>query len=149
MSPAAARRSIDILLVEDDPGDVLITREALEQTQVTTTLTSVDDGVQAMAYLRREGAFVDAPRPDLILLDLNLPRRDGREVLADVKGDPDLRRIPVVVLTTSQAEEDIVRSYDLHANAYVSKPVDFATFVEVVKQVDSFFATVAELPGRP
>lgn len=150
MSPAAASpsRAIDILLVEDDPGDVLITREALEQTRVTTTLTTVDDGVQAMAYLRKQGEFAGATRPDLILLDLNLPRRDGREVLADVKGDPDLRRIPVVVLTTSQAEEDIVRSYDLHANAYVSKPVDFASFVEVVKQVDAFFTTVAQLPGR-
>ena len=149
MSPTSASRAIDILLVEDDPGDGLITREALEHTALASTLTTVDDGVQALAYLRRQGEFASATRPDLILLDLNLPRRDGREVLAEVKADPDLRRIPVVVLTTSQAEEDIVRSYDLHANAFVSKPVDFDRFVEVVRQVDSFFSTTARLPGRP
>ena len=106
------------------------------------------DGVEALAFLRREGAYADAPRPDLILLDLNLPRKDGREVLAEVKGDPDLRRIPVVVLTTSSAEEDISRSYDLHANAYVTKPVDFERFIEVVRQIDEFFVTVVKLPPR-
>lgn len=141
-------RPIDILLVEDDPGDVLITKEALEHSKVTNNLTCVEDGEQALAFLRREGDHADATRPDLILLDLNLPRRDGREVLAEVKNDPELRRIPIVVLTTSQAEEDILRSYDLHANAFVSKPVDFDRFVEVVRQVDEFFFTVVRLPDR-
>lgn len=141
-------RPIDILLVEDDPGDVLITKEALEHSKVTNNLTCVEDGEQALAFLRREGEHADATRPDLILLDLNLPRRDGREVLAEVKNDPELRRIPIVVLTTSQAEEDILRSYDLHANAFVSKPVDFDRFVEVVRQVDEFFFTVVRLPDR-
>jgi len=141
-------RPIDILLVEDDPGDVLITREALEHSKVTNTLTNVGDGVQALAYLHQEGEYAGATRPDLILLDLNLPRCDGREVLEKVKSDPDLRRIPIVVLTTSQAEEDILRSYDLHANAFVSKPVDFERFVEVVRQVDEFFFTVVRLPDR-
>ena len=144
----AESRPIDILLVEDDPGDVLITKEALEHSKVTNSLNIVDDGEQALAYLRHEGDYADATRPDLILLDLNLPRRDGREVLAEVKADPDLRRIPIVVLTTSQAEEDILRSYDLHANAFVSKPVDFDRFVEVVRQVDEFFFTVVRLPDR-
>jgi CheY-like chemotaxis protein len=139
-------RPIDILLVEDDPGDTLITKEALEHSKVTNNLSCVVDGVEALAFLRREGEYADATRPDLILLDLNLPRRDGREVLAEVKADPELRRIPVVVLTTSQAEEDILRSYDLHANAYVSKPVDFDRFVDVVRQVDEFFFTVVRLP---
>lgn len=144
----ADTRPIDILLVEDDPGDVLITKEALEHSKVTNSLSVVDDGEQALAFLRREGEYSDATRPDLILLDLNLPRRDGREVLAEVKNDPELRRIPIVVLTTSQAEEDILRSYDLHANAFVSKPVDFDRFVEVVRQVDEFFFTVVRLPDR-
>ena len=139
-------RPIDILLVEDDPGDVLITKEALEHSKVTNTLAIVDDGEQALAYLRREGAYAGSTRPDLILLDLNLPRRDGREVLAEVKDDPDLRRIPIVVLTTSQAEEDILRSYDLHANAYVTKPVDFNRFVAVIQQIDEFFISVVRLP---
>uniref|UniRef100_UPI0035615D23 response regulator n=1 Tax=Paraconexibacter sp. TaxID=2949640 RepID=UPI0035615D23 len=119
---------IDILLVEDDPGDVLMTREAFEEHKVRNRLSVVADGVDAMRFLRREDEFADAPRPDLILLDLNLPRRGGREVLEDIKGDPALRSIPVVVLTTSSAEEDILRSYDLHANAYVTKPVDFERF---------------------
>lgn len=148
MSLTPDARPIDILLVEDDPGDVLITTEALEHSKVTNTLATVEDGEQALAYLRREGRYADVTRPDLILLDLNLPRRDGREVLAEIKADPELRRIPVVVLTTSSAEEDILRSYDLHANAYVSKPVDFERFVEVVRQVDEFFFTVVRLPDR-
>jgi two-component system response regulator len=143
----AEGRPIEILLVEDDPGDVLITTEALEQSKLATTLHTVENGEQAVSYLRREGEYADAVRPDLVLLDLNLPRRDGREVLADIKADPDLRRIPVVVLTTSSAEEDVVRSYDLHANAYVTKPVDFDNFVRVVRQVDDFFFTVVRLPG--
>ena len=139
---------IEVLLVEDDPGDVLMTQEAFEEHKVRNRLTVVSDGAEALSYLRREGAYANALRPDLILLDLNLPRRDGREVLAEVKADPELRRIPVVVLTTSQAEEDILRSYDLHANAFVSKPVDFDRFVEVVRQIDDFFFTVVRLPDR-
>jgi CheY-like chemotaxis protein len=142
----ADARPIDILLVEDDPGDVLITQEALEHSKVTNTLAIVGDGVEAISYLRREGEYADVTRPDLILLDLNLPKRDGREVLEEIKSDPELRRIPVVVLTTSGAEEDILRSYDLHANAFVTKPVDFERFVEVVRQVDDFFFTVVRLP---
>ena len=140
--------AIEVLLVEDDPGDVLMTREAFEEHAVGNRLTVVPDGDVALAYLRREGRFADAVRPDLILLDLNLPRRDGREVLAEIKSDPALRSIPVVVLTTSKAEEDILRSYDLHANAYVTKPVDFNRFIEVVRQIDEFFVSVVKLPPR-
>jgi CheY-like chemotaxis protein len=139
-------RPVEILLVEDDPGDTLITREALEQSKLANNLHCVVNGEEAMAFVRRQGPYADAPRPDLVLLDLNLPRRDGREVLADIKTDPDLRRIPVVVLTTSQAEEDVLRSYDLHANAYVTKPVDFDRFVEVVHQIDEFYFAVVRLP---
>ncbi len=141
-------RPIQILLVEDDPGDVLITKEALEHSKVANDLHCVSDGEEAMQFLRREGAHADAIVPDLILLDLNLPRVDGRQVLGEIKADPELRRIPVVVLTTSQAEEDVLRSYDLHANAYVTKPVDFEQFVRVVRQVDEFFFTVVRLPGH-
>lgn len=139
---------IELLLVEDDPGDVLMTREALGDSKLLNNLNVVDNGEQALSFLRKEGEFANAPRPDLILLDLNLPRLDGREVLATVKADPDLRTIPVVVLTTSDAEEDVIRSYQLHANAYVTKPVDFESFVSVVRQVDDFFLTVVRLP-RP
>jgi CheY-like chemotaxis protein len=139
---------IQILLVEDDPGDVLITREAFAENKVRNQLSVVSDGEAAMAYLRREEGFASAPRPDLILLDLNLPRKAGHEVLAEIKSDADLQRIPVVVLTTSDAEEDILRSYDLHANAYVTKPVDFDCFLNVVRQIDDFFVTVVKLPGR-
>ena len=139
---------IEVLLVEDDPGDVLMTREALEDYKVRNTLNVVSDGVDALAYLRREGAYAGVTRPDLILLDLNLPRKDGREVLAEIKADDELRRIPVVVLTTSEAEEDVLRSYHLHANAYVTKPVDFERFVRVVRQIDEFFVTVVKLPTR-
>jgi CheY-like chemotaxis protein len=137
---------IEILLVEDDPGDALITREALEHSKVLNNLRVLANGEEAIAYLRRTGEHAEATRPDLILLDLNLPRVDGREVLAEIKADPDLRRIPVVVLTTSAAEEDVLRSYDLHANAYVTKPVDFERFVDVVRKVDDFFFTVVRLP---
>ncbi|GAB2823061.1 response regulator [Lentzea nigeriaca] len=137
---------IDVLLVEDDPGDALMTQEAFEHHKIRNTLHVVKDGVEALAFLRREGEYADAPRPGLILLDLNLPRKDGREVLAEVKADADLRHIPVVVLTTSDAEEDILRSYSLHANAYVTKPVDFERFIEVVRQIDDFFVTVVKLP---
>ena len=139
-------RPIEILLVDDDPGDTLITTEALQHSKVTNNLHTVANGEEALAFLRREGDYSDAVRPDLVLLDLNLPRRDGREVLAEVKGDDDLRRIPVVVLTTSAAEEDIIRSYDLHANAYVTKPVDFDRFVEVVRSIDDFYFTIVRLP---
>ncbi|RZS79419.1 response regulator receiver domain-containing protein [Motilibacter rhizosphaerae] len=139
---------INVLLVEDDPGDVLMTREAFEDNKVANTLTVVNDGVRAMEFLRREGEFADAERPDLILLDLNLPRMDGREVLAAIKADAELRTIPVVVLTTSEAQDDVLRSYSLHANAYVTKPVDFDRFIEVVRQIDEFFVSVVRLPRR-
>ena len=140
---------IDVLLVEDDAGDVLMTREAFEEHKVRNRLTVVSDGVDALAYLRRDpSVYPDAVRPDLILLDLNLPRRDGRQVLEEIKGDEYLRRIPVVVLTTSAADEDIVRSYNLHANAYVTKPVDFDRFIAVIRQIDEFFVGVVKLPPR-
>lgn len=138
---------VDVLLVEDDDGDVLMTREAFEHHKIRNKLHVVQDGEEALQFLHREGPYADAPRPGLILLDLNLPRRDGREVLAELKADPELRVIPVVVLTTSEAEEDIVRSYSLHANAYVSKPVDFDRFIDVIRQIDDFFVTVVKLPG--
>ncbi|MEU8074800.1 response regulator [Catellatospora citrea] len=141
-------RAIEVLLVEDDPGDVLMTREAFEEYKMRNILRVVSDGVEALAYLRKEGEFAEANTPDLILLDLNLPRRDGREVLREIKNDPELCRIPVVVLTTSQAEEDVLRSYQLHANAYVAKPVDFERFISVVKQIDDFFVSVVRLPTR-
>ena len=138
---------VDVLLVEDDDGDVLMTREAFEHHKIRNKLHVVQDGEEALQFLHREGPYADAPRPGLILLDLNLPRRDGREVLAELKADPELRVIPVVVLTTSEAEEDILRSYTLHANAYVSKPVDFDRFIDVIRQIDDFFVTVVKLPG--
>ena len=137
---------IDILLVEDSPADVDLTREALEDAKVRNTLHVVNDGVAAMEFLRQEGDYANAPRPDLILLDLNLPKKDGREVLADVKADPALRRIPVVVLTTSEAEQDILRSYDLHANCYVTKPVDLEQFISVIKSIEKFWLVIVKLP---
>jgi CheY-like chemotaxis protein len=137
---------IHVLLVEDDPGDVLMTQEAFEHHKLRNQLHVVPDGVEALAFLRREGEHADAPRPGLVLLDLNLPRKDGREVLEEVKNDASLRSIPIVVLTTSQAEEDILRSYNLHANAYVAKPVDFDRFIEVIRQIDDFFVSVVKLP---
>jgi CheY-like chemotaxis protein len=146
MSTPQIMEPIDVLLVEDDPGDTLMIREAFEDNKVQNTLACVTDGVEAMQYLRREGRFADAPRPDLVLLDLNLPKMDGRDVLKQIKGDGELATIPVVVLTTSQAEEDVLRSYRLHANAYVTKPVDFDRFIEVVRQIDEFFVTVVKLP---
>jgi CheY-like chemotaxis protein len=138
---------VDVLLVEDDEGDALMTREAFEYYKIRNTLHVVTDGEKALQFVRRTGEYKDAPRPGLILMDLNLPRRDGLEVLAELKQDPDLRVIPVVILTTSQAEEDILRSYSLHANAYVSKPVDFERFIDVIRQIDSFFITVVRLPA--
>ena len=140
-------RVIDVLLVEDDEGDVLMTREAFEYYKIQNRLHVVSDGEQAMQFLRRTGDFTNAPRPGLILLDLNLPRRSGLEVLADVKSDHDLRSIPVVILTTSQAEEDIIHSYSLHANAYVTKPIDFERFSEALRQINDFFLTLVQLPN--
>ena len=136
---------VHVLLVEDDPGDVLMTKEAFEHYKLRNVLHVVTDGEQALQFLRRTGGYADAPRPGLILLDLNLPRLDGLEVLAELKADPVLKVIPVVILTTSQAQQDILRSYALHANAYVSKPVDFETFMEVIRQIDNFFVTVVKL----
>lgn len=146
MSDNAQLQVVDVLLVEDDEGDVLMTREAFEYYKIRNTLHVVRDGEKALQFLRQLGEYASAPRPGLILMDLNLPRRDGLEVLAEIKEDPSLRLIPVVILTTSQAEEDILRSYALHANAYVSKPVDFERFIEVIRQIDSFFITVVRLP---
>jgi CheY-like chemotaxis protein len=139
---------IEILLVEDSPADVDLTREALEDAKVHNNLNVVNDGVEALAFLRREGAYAAAPRPDLILLDLNLPKKDGREVLAEIKTDPVLRRIPVGILTTSQAEQDSVKSYDLHANCYISKPVDLDAFVEVVRSIEGFWLAIVRLPAE-
>ena len=146
MAECANPRVIDVLLVEDDDGDVLMTREAFEHYKLRNRLHVVGDGEQALEFLRRTGRYADAPRPGLILLDVNLPRRSGLEVLAELKQDPDLLVIPVVMLTTSRAEEDILRSYSLHANAFVSKPVDFEQFVEAIRQIDDFFLTLVCLP---
>jgi CheY-like chemotaxis protein len=146
--PRETRKTVDVLLVEDDPGDTLMIREAFEHHAITHQLHHVADGVEAMAFLRQEDGYAGSPRPDLILLDLNLPRMDGRQVLEQVKGDPHLRAIPIVVLTTSDADEDILRSYELHANAYVTKPVDFDRFVETVRLTDEFLVNVVKLPRR-
>ena len=142
----AGTRPIEILLVEDNPGDVRLTREALKDGKVTNNLSVVRDGEQAMAFLRREGDYAEAPRPDLILLDLNLPRKDGREVLSEIKADQDLRRIPVVILTTSNHEHDILEAYDLNANCYITKPVDLDQFIGVVRSISSFWLTIVKLP---
>ncbi|MFF3448630.1 response regulator [Streptomyces sp. NPDC002667] len=139
---------IDVLLVEDDPGDELMTREAFEDNKIGNTLHVVRDGEEALDFLYRRGAHTDAPQPDLILLDLNLPKYDGRQVLEKIKSDPALSHIPVVVLTTSAAEEDILRSYKLHANAYVTKPVDLDQFIAAVRQIDDFFVQVVRLPRQ-
>ncbi|MFI0960965.1 response regulator [Streptomyces sp. NPDC021080] len=143
-----ASTPIDVLLVEDDPGDELMTREAFEDNKIGNTLHVVRDGEEALDFLYRRAAHADAPRPDLILLDLNLPKYDGRQVLEKIKSDPDLSHIPVVVLTTSAAEEDILRSYKLHANAYVTKPVDLDQFIAAVRQIDDFFVQVVRLPRQ-
>ena len=139
---------IEILMVEDDPGNVLLTQEALKENRYPVIIHDVADGVAAMAFLHREPPYADAVRPDLVLLDLNLPKKDGREVLGEIKGDPNLRSIPVVVLTTSGAEADVLRSYDLHANAYVQKPLDMDQFVNVIQTFDEFFLSVVRLPQR-
>jgi len=140
------RSPVEILLVEDNPGDERLTREALREGKVYHNLHWVKDGVEAMAFLRRQGKYADVPRPDIVLLDLNLPKKDGREVLEEIKTDEDLKRIPVVVLTTSKAEEDVLRTYNLHANCYVTKPVDLEKFIVVVKSIDVFWLTVVTLP---
>ena len=137
---------IEILLVEDNPGDVRLTLEVMKDARVRNHMSMVKDGVEALAFLRHEGDFADAPRPDLILLDLNLPKKDGREVLADIKADPTLRRIPVVVLTVSKDEEDILKSYDLYANCYVTKPINMEQFIAVVKSIEDFWLTIVKLP---
>jgi two-component system, chemotaxis family, response regulator Rcp1 len=147
-SPTDVGEPIEILMVDDSMGDVRLAQVALEEARVRNRLSVVNDGEQAMAFLRREDGYADAPRPDLVLLDLNMPRMDGREVLAQIKGDPDLRSIPVVVLTTSEAEADIVKAYDLHANAYITKPVDLEAFLDAVRVVEEFWLTVVRLPQR-
>jgi len=146
MNAKSTGSPIDILLVEDNPGDVRLTKEALSASKLSNQLHVVPDGVEALAYLRQQGPYARQPRPDLILLDLNLPKKDGREVLADIKADPLLKRIPVVILTTSQAEQDILKTYELHANCYVTKPVDLDQFVEVVKSIKDFWLTIVKLP---
>jgi len=146
MNPVGER--VEILLVEDNPGDVRLTREAMKEAKVRNQLHVVSDGVEAIAFLRRQGTYANAVRPHLILMDLNLPRKDGREVLAEIKQDTDLRRIPVVILTTSEAEVDILKAYDLHANCYIAKPVDIEQFLTVVKSIEDFWITIVKLPSR-
>lgn len=148
MTLRSASEAFEILLVEDNPGDARLAQEALKEGRMTSRLKVVVDGVEAMSFLRREGQYAGSPRPNLILLDLNLPRKDGRQVLAELKADEDLRRIPVVVLTTSQAEQDILRSYDLHANCYITKPVDLDRFISVVRSIEEYWCSVVTLPPR-
>lgn len=145
---AAKARPIEILLVEDNPADVRLTREAFRDAKLVNNLHCVDDGVEAMRFLRREGPYATSPVPDIVLLDLNLPRKDGREVLKEMKEDPELSVLPVVVLTTSRADEDVVRSYMLHANCFITKPVDFDQFIHVVRSIECFWFGVVTLPGR-
>jgi chemotaxis family two-component system response regulator Rcp1 len=149
MTGATTLRAIEILMVEDNPGDVRLTREALKGGKVWNQLHVVEDGVAALDFLHRRAPHADAPRPDLILLDLNLPKKDGREVLAAIKADESLKLIPVVILTTSQAEEDVIRAYALNANCYVTKPVDFLQFTRIVQAIESFWLTVVTLPSTP
>jgi chemotaxis family two-component system response regulator Rcp1 len=139
-------KPIEILLVEDNPGDVRLTKEALKESKIRNTLHVAEDGVEAIAFLRKEGKYATMPRPDIIILDLNLPRKDGREVLAEIKVDEDLKRIPVVVLTTSRAEEDILKTYNLHANCYITKPVNLDQFVKIVSAIEDFWLTIVKLP---
>lgn len=148
MNRAQGGNPIEILLVEDNPGDVRLTREAFKEGKVRNNLHVAIDGVEAMAFLHREGKYSDAPRPDLILLDLNLPKKDGREVLAEIKADDELKRIPVVVLTTSQAEEDILKTYNLHCNCYITKPLDFAQFIKIIRSIEDFWLNVVKLPSE-
>lgn len=139
---------IEVLLIEDNPGDVRLTKEALKEGRLLNNLSIVGDGMEAMLFLRRQGKYAEAAQPDLILLDLNLPKKDGREVLAEIKADPSLRRIPVVVLTTSSAEEDVFNIYDLHANCYITKPVNLEQFMRVIKSIEDFWVSVVKLPGQ-
>ena len=147
METKAAIRPIDILLVEDNPGDIDLAREALELNKLYNSLYVVQDGVAAMDFLRKTGKYNKSPRPDLIILDLNLPKKDGRQVLAEIKEDEDLKRIPVVVLTSSQAEEDILKTYNLHANCYITKPIDFHQFLHVVQSIEDFWLSIVVLPN--
>jgi chemotaxis family two-component system response regulator Rcp1 len=149
MNRASTQRQIEILLVEDNPADIELTMEALKEGKVANRLHVAEDGIEALAYLRRENKYKESVRPDLILLDLNLPRKDGREVLQEIKSDARFNTIPVVVLTTSEAEEDIVRTYELHANCYITKPVDLPQLLRVVKAIDEFWLTVVRLPRAP
>jgi len=139
---------VEILLVEDNPGDIRLTQEALKEGNIPNNLHTVMDGAEAIKFLFREGSYADSKRPDLILLDLNLPKKDGREVLGKIKADDDLKKIPVVVLTTSNAESDILKAYDLHANCYITKPVDFNRFIEVIKSIEQFWLTIVRLPSE-
>lgn len=141
-------KPINILLVEDNPGDADLAREALDDSKFNNNLQVVDDGEKAMAYLRRQDPYADAVRPDLILLDLNLPKKDGRQVLAEVKSDPVLKAIPVVILTTSQAEADVIKTYNLHANCYITKPIDLGQFIHVVKSIEDFWLSIVVLPPK-
>lgn len=143
-----APRTIEILLVEDNPGDVRLTLEAFKGAKVLNNFTVVNDGVEALAYLRQQGQYANSPRPDLVLLDLNLPKKDGREVLAEIKADEVLRKTPVVILTTSAAEEDVARAYNTHANCYITKPVDLEEFLRVVQTIESFWLSLVKLPSR-
>jgi two-component system, chemotaxis family, response regulator Rcp1 len=144
----AESKSIEILLVEDSPSDAALTIEALKAGKIANRLSHVEDGVEAMDFLRRRGKYADVARPELIMLDLNLPRKDGRDVLAEIKNDPDLKIIPIIVLTTSRADEDILRSYQLNCNCYITKPVDFNHFIDVVKSIEQFWLTVVTLPVK-
>jgi len=141
-------KPVDILLVEDNPGDIRLTLEAFKEGKCTNTLHVVKDGEEVMDFLRKRNRHAEAPRPDLILLDLNLPKRDGRSVLQEIKSDPELKRIPVVILTTSKAEEDILRTYDLHANCYITKPVDIEEFITITRSIENFWLTIVKLPDR-
>ena len=145
MEPKRGRRPVEVLLVEDNPGDVRLTMEAFKEGKIRNHMSVVGDGVEALAFLRREGPYANAPRPDIILLDLNLPKKNGRDVLAEIKAEEDLKRIPVVVLTTSNEEKDILGTYDLHANCYITKPVDFAQFVTAVKLIEDFWFNIIKL----
>ncbi len=146
MAETRVGKSIEILLVEDNPGDADLARAALEDCKIRNSLYTVGDGEEAMTFLRRRGKHKDVPRPDLVLLDLNLPKKDGREVLAEIKSDPDLKRIPVVILTISKDEEDILRAYNLHANCFITKPIDLSQFMKVVKAIEDFWLTIVKLP---
>ena len=148
MNNGLACKAIEVLLVEDNPGDVRLTMEAFKEARVINHFSVVEDGTEALAYLRREGKYASVALPDLILLDLNLPKKDGREVLKEIKNDENLRRIPVVILTTSTAEQDILKTYDLHANCYINKPVDFDQFLTVVRAIENFWLTVVKLPQK-